>query len=326
MKKRVLITGANSLLGVNTVNAFLAAGYAVRGLLRNKASYTGDAHPDLELYEGNFTDPEFTEKAIKDCGYVVHCAAKTGQYGPYDSFHKVNVSATEQLIKAAIANGVKRIVYVGSANIFAFGDGNTPGNEERPICHPFSGSAYAISKFKARQCLCAYTSQIEIVTVCPTFMLGAYDSRPSSGRIVLMGYGRRIRFYPPGGKNFVHVQDVAEGIVAAMDKGHNGECYLLSNENISYKDFFRSLAEKSGKNTVLIPVPKWILLAAGTLGDIAGHLGLKTEATRNNMEILCVHNYYSNAKSVRELGMTYRPVSQAMDDSIAWFRMRGLIR
>lgn len=184
MGKTVLITGANSLLGTHTICELLSAGYAVRGLLRCLGSYVGVEDPALELVEGEFTDRETLRRAMHGCDYVVHCAAKTGQSGSYDSYEQVNVTATERLVELASECGVKRIVNVASANVFAYGTKGQPGDETRSMAAPFTESAYARSKFEALQRLEHFRNQVEIVTVCPTFMIGAWDSRPSSGRII----------------------------------------------------------------------------------------------------------------------------------------------
>lgn len=184
MGKTVLITGANSLLGTHTICELLSAGYAVRGLLRCLGSYVGVEDPALELVEGEFTDRETLRRAMHGCDYVVHCAAKTGQSGSYDSYEQVNVTATERLVELASECGVKRVVNVASANVFAYGTKGQPGDETRSMAAPFTESAYARSKFEALQRLEHFRNQVEIVTVCPTFMIGAWDSRPSSGRII----------------------------------------------------------------------------------------------------------------------------------------------
>ena len=116
------------------------------------------------------------EKLYVGCDYVVHCAAKTGQSGSYDSYEQVNVTATERLVELAFECGVKRVVNVASANVFAYGTKGQPGDETRSMAAPFTESAYARSKFEALQRLEHFRNQVEIVTVCPTFMIGAWDS------------------------------------------------------------------------------------------------------------------------------------------------------
>lgn len=325
MQEKVLITGANSLLGVHTIRELLAAGYAVRGLLRRRESYVGPENASLELVEGDFTEEKTLRRAMQGCAYIVHCAAKTGQSEFYNSYQRVNVTATERLVETAAEYGVKRIVHVASANVFAYGSKERPGDESHPIAFPFTGSGYACSKFEAMQRLEHFRVRVEIVTVCPTFMIGAWDSRPSSGRIILMGYGRRVRFHPPGGKNFVAAGDVARGIVAALKRGRNGERYLLSGENLTYAEFYRLLAARTGRRQRLVRIPAWALLAIGTVGDLLAKMGIRNEISRTNMRILCVGNYYSNAKSIRELGLRYRPLSEAVDEAVDWFIRHGLL-
>ena len=325
MQQKVLITGANSLLGTHVIHELLAAGYAVRGLLRRRNSYVGNNHPALELIEGSCTDRNTLRQAMQGCRYVIHCAARTGQSGDYNSYKKINVTATTRLIETAIECGIKRVVYVASANVFAYGTKEQPGDEKHPIAFPFTESPYAKSKYEALQQLENYHGQIEIVTVCPTFMIGAWNSRPSSGRIILRGYRRRIVFYPPGGKNFVAAGDVARGIVTALTEGHNGEQYLLAGENLTYAEFYRLLATRTHCRQRLVQIPAWLLLAIGTIGDWLSKTGLKSEITRANMRILCVGNYYSNAKSVRELHLCYRPLAEAIDEAVNWFLQYGML-
>ena len=325
MQEKVLITGANSLLGVHTIRELLAAGYAVRGLLRRRSSYVGPEDASLELVEGDFTDEQTFRRAMQGCTYVVHCAAKTGQSGSYNSYKWVNVTATERLAEIAADCGVKRVINVASANVFAYGSKAQPGDESKPIAFPFTDSAYARSKFEALQRLGRFRDRIEIVTVCPTFMIGAWDSRPSSGRIILLGYGRRVMFYPPGGKNFVAAGDVARGIVVALKRGRNGERYLFSGENLTYAEFYRLLATRTGRRQRLVRIPAWVLLAVGAVGDLLAKLGIRSEISRTNMRILCIGNYYMNAKSVRELDVRYRPLSEAVDEAVGWFRSRGML-
>lgn len=326
MKGKVLVTGANGFLATNAIAELLGSGYGVRGVLRRKEAFIGDAAPALELLEGSFTDKDFIQEAVQGCDYIVHIAAMTGQTGRYEDYRKVNVEATLQLARAGIEAGVKRMVYVSSANAFAYGSAEEPGDETKPTRPPFTESMYALSKAEAQNELRRYTDRIEIITVNPTFMLGPMDDRPSSGRIIMMGYGKRIMAAPPGGKNFVHVGDVSKGIVAALTKGHNGEAYLLSGENMDYHTFYSALSRISGKKMSLIRVPAWLLLGVGYICSGLYNIGIKTDATLPNMKLLCIHNYYTNEKARRELGLTFRSTEEAVRDALIWFKEHGRLK
>lgn len=325
-KEKVLVTGANGFLATNAIAKLIEAGYEVRGLLRRKSSYIGKNYLELELMEGSFTDVNTVRKALEGCRYVVHIAALTDQSASAEEYHKVNVEATVSLAQAAVEAGIKRFIYVSSANAFAYGSKDKPGDETRPTREPFTHSQYALSKAAAQKEVLKFKDRMEVVVVNPTFMIGPMDIKPSSGRIITMAYGRWLMAAPPGGKNFVHVEDAALGIVAAISKGHSGEAYLLCGENMSYRDFYRTLEKVSGKVMHLVNVPCKLLLAAGHICDLLYKIGIKTDATLTNMKLLCIDNYYTNAKARRDLGINFRSTETAVRDAVKWFRANNMLK
>lgn len=323
----VLVTGANSLLGANVIAELLDSGYFVRGLVRKKSSYKGPRHPHLELAEGNFCDDECLGRVMSGCDSVIHVAASTSQSGRhYSEYYEVNVRGTRRLIESAIEHGVQRFVVVSSANVFGYGSREIPGCELNEMSEPFASSYYARSKYEALQAAMSYKDRIEVVAVAPTFMLGPYDSKPSSGRIIKMGYGRKVVFCPPGGKNFVHVGDAALGAVRALEKGANGEAYLLCSDNLSYKEFYKKLNTVTGNNALYITVPSLLLYIAGGLGSCLRALGIRTQVSLPNMRMLCVTGYYHNYKATRDFGIEFRPVETAVSDAVGWFVAEGMLK
>lgn len=317
---KVLVTGANGLLATNVIALLLDKGYSVRGLIRDPNSFKYGQHPNLELFEGDITHPQDLITATQDCTFIIHAAAITAQQlSAYASYQKVNVTATQNLLDAAITAKSKRVVYIGTANAFGYGTKEALGDESLRITSPFDKSLYAQSKLEGQTVALSFQNRISVVAVNPTFMIGPYDSKPSSGRIVLMGYRKRFIFYPPGGKNFIHVQDAAQGVVEALEKGRNGEAYLLANENLSYKEFFQKLAGRSRSRPILIKIPRPLLLIVGIVGNILIFLGIDVEVSLTNMKILCTNNYYSNEKALKEFNLSLTSIEKAIDDCIEWF-------
>ncbi len=326
MKTRVLITGANGLLATNVIIELLARNYLVRGLLRNPQKFCGHRHPNLELLQGDITDNEFLEKAVRDCDHLIHTAAITDQnLVSYNDYHQVNVSAVNELIKISIREKVKRFVYISSANVFGHGSKKNPGNEQTPPRKPFTASHYAMSKLRGQQIVLNHQDEIDVVVTCPSLMLGPYDSGPSSGRIILIGYNKKIILCPPGGKNIVHVKDAAIGVVNALEKGKSGEIYLLANENLSYKEFFQKLSAATERNPVLVKIPRVAVLSLGFFGDVFRRLGIKTSLSLVNMKILCTKGFYSSSKAEKELGIKFRKTEEAIEDAVKWFKENNLI-
>lgn len=315
---RVFVTGANSLLGTNLIHLLLDRGYLVKALIRDKSRYKGKVSPSLQWIVGDLFN-DFT-KELEVVDYVVHIAAITCQNMLYYSdYQKVNVNATVQLFHAAARCNVKKFVFVSTANTIGYGSSEEPGNESNQFREPFNHSFYAKSKKEAEEYLLNHKHMMETIIVNPTFMLGSYDTKPSSGKIILMGWKRKVIFYPPGGKNFVHVEDVAEGILRCLENGCNGERYILSGENLSYQDFFRKLNVTANQNPIMIKIPGLILLGIGWIGELLRCLGIKTNLSLVNMKILRTKNYYSNQKSVRELGMRNRSIDLAITDALDYF-------
>ena len=325
--KNILVTGANGLLGTNVIHALVAAGYNAIGLLRRKDSFRGVLSGSLELVEGDITSKSDVMSAAAGCDAIIHCAACTSQKAGMKVYYDVNTGGALNILEAAKALGIRRIVNISTANIFAYGSMEHPGDESGKSVPPFSESGYVLSKLAAQECMKEYNQYVETITLCPTFMLGPYGSKPSSGRIILMGYRRKLIFYPPGGKNFVAVQDVARCAVAALSKGTPGKEYLLCGENMSYKDFFRLLASRTDSRGMMIKVPGALLKMAGRLGSaLEKGLHIRNEFNSRNMEMLRIGNYYRSDRAAKELGFSCRPVSEAVDEAIGWFRKEKIIR
>lgn len=316
---KVFLTGINGLLGTNLAIGLLEKGFEVRGLIRDRSKYKGPLNANLELVQGSLSDELTPLLAGMDA--VIHAAAETNQHLlRYADYKSVNCDATIQLMHEAIHSGVRKFVFVSTTNTIGHGSMDGLGDEQKQIIYPFSASFYAKSKLEAEQALLQLKDQAEVIIINPGFMIGAYDSRPSSGRIILMGLNKKIIFYPEGGRSFVHVKDVALGIINSLEKGINGERYLLVNENLTYKEFFNKLNHLTHQNPLMIKVPRLILIALGYGGDILRGLGKPTSISSVNMKMLSTMNFYSNKKSVQELGMVYQPIDFAILNAVEYFK------
>lgn len=320
---KILVTGASGLLGANTIRELLNNGYNVKALVRNRNKYILSDHKNVELIEGDLADDLAIEKAVKDCEYIIHTAAETSQSKIlYSDYYKTNVSLTQALFNIAVKNGVKRIVHISTCNVFGFGNLQDPGDENTPIKSPFKDSLYVQSKITAQSLALTFSDKIDVVILNPTFLIGPFDQKPSSGRIILHGYDKRVIFYPPGGKNFIDVRDAARAIVTSLINGKNKEAYILAGENLTYKQFFEKLSSYSSKSPLLIKIPKCLLLFIGIFGNLMKKIGLENEYTFTNMKILCEKNFYSNLKSKNELNLAFNPIDNAIKDAIHWFKSK----
>lgn len=318
--ENVFVTGANGLLGTNLVLQLIKEGYCVYALVRNKKNFFDSNLKNLTLIEGNLSDSKKLAIQIKSCQYVVHIAANTSQkLLKLQDYYDTNVLGVQNIIDACIENQIQKLIYIGTANTYGYGNETNLGREEYPMKYPFTKSLYALSKNQAQKIVDKATQKLNITTISPTFMLGAYDSKPSSGRIILMAMNKRFVVYPSGGKNFVHVSDVANAIIKAFSLKHSGQKYILANENISYKDFYKKVVSLNNQKTTLVPIPNFLLRFVGLLGDFIRLIGIKTDISSANTKVLTINNFYTNIKVKQDLDITFTPIEKAINDSLKYF-------
>jgi dihydroflavonol-4-reductase len=326
---KILVTGANGLLGANVVRELESRGKEVRVLVRPTAGLNALLGTDAEVVYGDILDRQSLDRAMKGCDSVVHSAANTSQWPVNYSFYEpVNVRGTQNVIEICRENAISRVVYVSTANTFGPGTKEHPGTELSEFSGFRYGSGYMISKYVAQQNVLMEVEKHKtpVVVVNPTFMIGPHDAKPSSGKIILMGMNKKIQFYPDGGKNFIHVRDAAAGVCNALERGHAGACYLLANENLTYGEFYEKLNNATGQQPIKIRIPSSVLLTAGWIGTLTEKTGRKAAPLNHvNAKLLTIGNYYSGKKAVQELGLPQTSIETAITDAIDWFRKFSMI-
>jgi len=317
--KKVFVTGITGLLGANVVIKLLENDYFVIALVRQKSGYLGEKNENLQLIEGDlFSDISLY---LDEVSFVIHIAAETSQSLLfYKDYKRVNYYATINLFSQSEKANVQKFLFVSSANTLGFGSLKELGNENFKQKYPFTQSFYAKSKLETENYLLRNNKTTEVIILNPTFMIGKYDNKPSSGKIIFWVWEKNIVFYPKGGKNFVHAEDVANGIFKAIENAKNGEKYLLANENLKYKEFFKKVNLITNQKPLIIPIPNFLLVFLGWIGDILRCLKIKTDLSSSNMKALRIDNFYTNQKSIDELGMKYQSIENAIEDAVEFFK------
>lgn len=296
--EKILVTGANGMLASNIIEQLARQDYTVIGTVRTGRSYPGVVTKNIRIAEADFKDADAMEELIAGCDAVLHAAAMTSQScRDYSEYRRVNAEATRMLAGLAAAHSVKTFVYVSTANTIGFG-----GDESREMVYPFTESYYARSKKEAEDAVLPYRDRMRVVIVNPTFMIGKYGSAQGSNRVFSMVRKSPAVFYPSGGKNVLDVGEAAKGIILAMQRGRNGEKYLICGKNYSYRELFRLLSARLDVRRLYIPIPDFALRLAGYAGELASRAGIATELTRVNMDILTVDNFYTTDKAHWDLG------------------------
>lgn len=327
---KVLITGPDGLLGSNVVRVFLERGYEVRTFqLPNSPSKTLEGLP-IERFYGNLLKAEDVLAAVAGCELVVHAGANTSVW-PIRSalIRDVNIIGTQHIIDACLAQKVKRLIHVSSAASFHFGTKEQPATE----CNPFTGDMYGLdyidSKYKAHQMVEQAVKEqgLPAVIICPTFMFGPYDSKPSAGEMILSMYAGKIPGYAPGGKNFVHVRDVAVAIANAVDKGRIGESYIAGHQNLNYREIFQKIAQVTGARPPRLGMPGPLIKAFGRATLFFAHIFKFRPGLTYPLAHISTHGqYFTAAKAVKELDMPQTPVEEAIKEAFDWLKANGYVK
>lgn len=326
---KVLVTGANGLLGHHVVFELLKQQHSVRIIVRSTKSIYFDLNK-IEVFEGNFTDYENLKQAAAGCDALIHIAAVTAtNLLHYEDYRKINVEGSALVIKVANELNINRIVYVSSANTIGFGAEQQLADERFNIEFPFSESFYAQSKVASEQLFIEASREPNkhVVIINPTFMVGAFDTKPSSGKLLLMGYKKWLMFTPKGGKNFVPVKDVAVSVCNALVQvqGRNGERYLASGINLSFKEFYMLQRQIENYRQHIFELPNFTLILVAKVGDLLRKLGIKTELCSMNLRQLMIREYYSNKKAKTELNFSETNITIAIKEAIDWFKNHKMI-
>lgn len=317
--KKVFITGANGFLATHIILQLLEQGQSVHAFLRDACKMQIPKHDRLKIFEGDLFNQAAIKNAIKGCDSVIHTAAITDM-GHHDKaiYFKTHVDGTRNIIEAAIAAACKRFVYVGTANSFRYKNNKYQGIESEGLNEHAFKTAYAASKTKAQKLALSYHHVIDVVCVNPSFLMGKFMNPDGAGQIIKRGFAKSILLVPKGGKNFIHVEDAANLSIQALQRGINGQSYLLVNENLTFLQFYQLMNTITERKSKIISIPSFLLKGIGIFGNLMHQLGINTSITYENMDILSKKCFYDNALVQKAFNMQFKATQKALEDSIAW--------
>lgn len=325
----ILVTGSTGFLGKRLCQLLAEQGNQVRALTRRVEQFSEFNHPDIIPFVGNLSRPESLDEATKGMDQVYHLAALASDWAPdRRTFYKVNFEGTLRLLDACKKNGVKRTVVTSTMGTIGPPDPENvvPVDEEHIRWVDFF-TDYEVSKSLLEERIGHRVRRGEdIVIVNPTriFGPGVYDRK--NGLIILMDhYLNRPFAVAPGTKevigNYVYVDDVANGHVQAMEKGKNGEKYILGGHNLTFGQFFELLKEGTGKKGRVIRIPFGVIKLMAVWGSIGASLFKKAPmVTFTYLRKIRYDWPVSSGKAEQELGYHISPMADAIDETLKWLK------
>jgi dihydroflavonol-4-reductase len=325
-----LVTGGTGFVGTHVVRALLARGCAVRCLVRPQSRRENLEGLSVEIAEGDVTDPASLARAIAGIATLYHCAADYRLWArDPGELQRANVEGTDNVLKAAAAARVARVVYTSSVGALGLTPDGTPADETTPVSRADVVGNYKKSKFDAERVAEAWAGRgLPVVIVNPSTPVGERDVKPTpTGQLIVDFLNRRLPAYVDTGLNLVDVRDVAQGHLLAAEKGRIGEKYILGNRDMTLKEILETLAGLTGLSAPRIRLPHAVPLAAAAAATWAAHLtGRPPRVSLESVRMSRHRMFFDAGKAVRELGLPQTPVEDALGRAVAWFRENGYVR
>lgn len=325
---KVAITGATGHIGGVIVRELLNRGHTVKALVRGHDTKSLDGL-EVEKIQGDLHDQLALERLMNSCEALIHAAALISIDGDMKGLvHRTNVAGTRQVMEAAKADGVKRVIHISSVHAYAQHPLDAIFDEHRAPAGD-NTFAYDRSKRDGQALALSYaSSDMEVLVVNPTSVVGPFDFKPSKlGQAIINMSTGKLPFVFKGGFDFCDGRDVAHAIVNALTMGRSGEAYLLGGGWCSLSEFGQILSEISTYKNKPFALP-----------TILGWIGLpfiysfarltKAEPLYTNEALVAVaegNRHINCAKAKTELQYSARPLRESLHDTYHWFSENGYL-
>ena len=321
---KVFVTGGNGFIGSRVVHALCAGGHQVRCLLRESSNCSRIEGLSYERHLGDLRDSDSLAEGVADCDAVVHLASISSWAAIRSPLmREVVVTGTRNLLAACVASGKPRFIHVSSVTAIGATEGPDIQDENSTFDLPAEPFVYAHAKREAEAlCLQAFEKeQLPVVTINPCEVWG-----PNDDDFITAEYARdTLKDWPAmtvtGGTALAHVDDIAAGIVSAITKGTAGERYILGGDNVAASELTRMILEAGGKPN------KWVMKLPNrlTLSLIRGmaRLGLPVPVNPDLLAHAVLYWFVDCSKAQRDLGYTWRPAQQTIEELVSWLQEAG---
>lgn len=326
---QALITGGTGFLGANLADGLLKRGWSVRILRRSTSPLDAVKDLNVEHALGDILDFDSLLAAMHAVDIVFNVAAISSYWrNAADQIYQVNVDGARNVFEAAARSGVRRVVQTSSAAAVGLVK-NRLATEADRFNLPPKRWAYGHSKWLAEQVAIERVAAGQDITmVNPTGIIGPRDINWISGSILREAARGRIPVFPQGGVNFVAVQDVVAGHIAAAETGRSGERYILGGENLTNRQTIELACEVVGVKPPRFTQPRWTIpLAAAALDLAAAMVGPRLPISGDQMRLTNEFLWFDSSKAQRELDLPVpcTPVRIALHECCAWYKANGYL-
>ena len=327
----IAVTGGAGFIGRHLVRLLAENGARLRVVERSGVTVDVGATPGVDVRFADIRDPSAVKRALAGAEFVYHLAANPQLWTRRKAdFAAVNFHGAVNVIRAALEVGAKKVLHTSTESILTLAEQDGPIREEQTVSINDVIGPYCRSKYRAeRFALRLGQGGAPVVVVNPTLPVGPGDWNRSPPTQMMLDFclGKRSA-YLDAELNMIDVRDVALGMMSAMRVGQPGRRYLLGAEDWSVKRAFDRLAELTG-----LPRPSWrvpyaVALGAAYASELIADLftGRVPAATVTGVKLTRRRMSFDASRSLAELRLRPRPVSESIREAVDWFREVGWLR
>lgn len=316
MQEKILVTGATGFVGAEIVKQLIQQGEKVKALKRSNSNTTflKDFEGQFEWVVGDVLDIPSLELAFEDVAYVYHSAAMIS-FDPAQKYRmfKVNIEGTANMVNMSLSRKVKKFLHVSSISSFGRYEMKEEITEETKWVDNPENTNYAIAKHRSElEVWRAGEEGLNMVITNPSTILGFGDWTQGSSQI-FKNVHDEISFYPTGINGFVGLEDVARACIALMKSDISGERFIVSGENLSFKELFRMIAENFGKKVPSKPISPFIQAIGWRFYWLKSKLlGQQPLVTKETALYTSRDYIYQNDKIKKALNFDFEPITKVV--------------
>jgi nucleoside-diphosphate-sugar epimerase len=316
----ILITGASGLVGSYLILHLVRKGYSnIRALHRKDSNLEllESIKDRINWIEGDICNYYDVEQAMNGVSQVYHCAAIVSYDSrDYNYIMQTNVEGTENIVNAALELKIDKLVHVSSTAAIGKDKNKSVLDENAKWSRNPDLSSYAISKYLSEQMVWrGWAEGLKVAIVNPSIIIGAGNWSRSSAKLFLQVWNG-LKFYPLGSTGFVDIRDVVAFMHLIMESDINGERYVLSAENLSFKTVFEKIANGLGKKIPQIAVNPFLRELSWRIEWLRSRIsGKKVLITKETARLSAQNSVYDNSKSKQIQGFMYRKIDKSIRDT-----------
>ncbi|MGI8631627.1 MAG: NAD-dependent epimerase/dehydratase family protein [Solirubrobacterales bacterium] len=314
------VTGATGFVGQALVRALRDQDVGVRCTYRTQRRLRALDGLEVTPVKADVLDRRALRRALEGCDVLFHVAGIVSA-GTSKNIWEINARAPALAVETAAAAGCRRVVLTSSAAAVGPSPPGRQADERQLYRNPELGLAYhnATHEGEARALAAAARTGVELITVCPTYVLGAPDiggvDLDTSTRVVVNYMRGRLPAVTDTWTNVVDVDDVARGHVLAWSHGRPGQRYVLGGTDVRWPVLLRRLGRLAGVDRPFAILPRSVAQPARS----ASAMGLPSPIPLAALVFMAEDHRYSSAKAQRELGYSWRELDDTLRRSVRWF-------